>query len=399
MMPSEKILEKYADIFVKCGLNNGNGINKGDTVLVNINDAAREFLPALYKSILKAGGHPLLSYTSTIIDRIIYDYSSEEQLTFTSLKYRKEQYKAASHRLAIIAEDDKYALKGVDPKLIRLRRSSRKELTNFVRELERNGRQTWSLGLFPTTAMANDIGMTLEEYWQRVIEACYLNEKYPYKKWKQIITDINTYKEKLDELDLTEIHISGENIDLKLDIGEQRKWLGGSGHNIPSFEIFASPDWRHTNGNIKFNQPLYRNGNKITGIYLEFKNGEIANASAEENNELLQEMIKVENMNRIGEFSMTDKRFSPIKTVMGNTLFDENIGGENGNSHIALGNAYTDGFNGDQSNLTKEMLVDLGFNQSPDHVDIINTEKKKITAYSKKLGKNIDLYEDGIFLI
>ena len=81
---------------------------------------------------------------------------------------------------------------------------------------------------------------------------------------------------------------------------------------------------------------------------------------------------------------------------MANTLFDENYGGENGNSHIALGSSYSDTYNGDSSKLTKELKKKLGFNDSALHWDIVNTEKKRVTAHLKD-GKKIIIYENGKF--
>ncbi len=78
-------------------------------------------------------------------------------------------------------------------------------------------------------------------------------------------------RERLDALDIERVHVEGEDVDLRIAIGEQRRWLGGRGRNIPSFEIFTSPDWRGTEGWIDFNQPLYRYGNLVKGIRLEFR--------------------------------------------------------------------------------------------------------------------------------
>jgi aminopeptidase len=70
-------------------------------------------------------------------------------------------------------------------------------------------------------------------------------------------------------------------------IGEKRQWVGGTGRNIPSFEIFTSPDWRGTDGWIRFNQPLYAYGTLIEGVELEFKKGIIVKAMAKKNEKVL----------------------------------------------------------------------------------------------------------------
>jgi aminopeptidase len=99
---------------------------------------------------------------------------------------------------------------------------------------------------------------------------------------------------------------------------------------------------------------------------------------------------------RLGEFSLTDKRFSRINTFMANTLFDENYGGKYGNCHIALGSSYSNTYAGNPLDLTKQMKRKLGFNQSALHWDFINTEKKRVSAYLKS-GKKVTIYENGRF--
>jgi aminopeptidase len=81
---------------------------------------------------------------------------------------------------------------------------------------------------------------------------------------------------------------------------------------------------------------------------------------------------------------------------MADTLFDENYGGLYGNCHIALGAAYSDTYDGDTAELTKEIKKNLGFNDSAIHWDMVNTEEKTVTAHLSD-GKKITIYENGIF--
>ena len=81
---------------------------------------------------------------------------------------------------------------------------------------------------------------------------------------------------------------------------------------------------------------------------------------------------------------------------MANTLYDENYGGKFGNCHIALGSSYSDTYSGNPSELTKQIKQDLGFNDSALHWDIVNTEKKQVTAYLAN-GKTCVIYDNGSF--
>jgi aminopeptidase len=99
---------------------------------------------------------------------------------------------------------------------------------------------------------------------------------------------------------------------------------------------------------------------------------------------------------RLGEFSLTDRRFSKINQFMANTLFDENFGGRWGNCHIALGASYADTYGGDIQLLTRAKKVQLGFNDSALHWDLVNTEKKRVVAHLTD-GRQTTIYENGCF--
>jgi aminopeptidase len=264
---------------------------------------------------------------------------------------------------------------------------------------EQEGKLSWSLCLYGTQSMADEAGLTLEEYWAQIIEACYLGEDDPVAKWKQVQAEIEEIKNKLDALQIEKLHIEGNDIDLEIKLGKHRKWLSGGGKNIPSFEIFTSPDWRGTNGHVTFNQPLYYSGKRIAGVKLQFKDGIVVSSSATENEDALKEMISQENADKVGEYSLTDKRHSRITKFMATTLFDENIGGEFGNTHIALGNAYKDTFTGDMSKVSEEEWRDMGYNSCPKvHTDIVSTANRTVTATLADNSETI-IYKDGMFVI
>ena len=240
--------------------------------------------------------------------------------------------------------------------------------------------------------------MTLEEYWKQIERACFLAEKDPIAKWRTVFTDMNSILKRLNAIPVDRLHVEAPSTDLWITLGEKRRWLGGSGRNIPSFEIFTSPDWRGTEGTIFFDLPLYRYGNIIKDISLTFKDGLVVKATAKKNEALLREMIKQKNANKIGEFSLTDTRFSKITRFMATTLFDENFGGAHGNTHLAVGKSYHDTYTGDPEKLTAKGYENLGYNDSVEHTDIIASTDRTVTAVLKDGSKKI-IYQGGKFLI
>ena len=193
------------------------------------------------------------------------------------------------------------------------------------------------------------------------------------------------------------LHVESKNIDLKITPGNHRRWVGISGHNIPSFELFLSPDWRGTEGIYYANLPSFRSGNYIKGVKLEFKGGVAVKIGAQKGRDFVAKQLSMDKgANKVGEFSLTDKRFSKINKFMANTLFDENHGGAYGNCHLAVGASYADTFAGNPSQLTKDKMKKLGFNDSALHWDLVNTEQKTVTA-TLASGKKVVIYENGEF--
>ena len=396
--PSEELLEKYADVMINFALNGGEGVKRGEVVQLRVSEVAKPLLVALRRAVLKAGAHPIIFYTPDDFAREHYELASDEQLSFFPKKFLKGLVDEIDHTVAVLSETDKKELDGIDSGKIMAAQKALKPYMDWRREKEGTGEYTWTLCMYGTQAMADEVDLSLEEYWDEIVKACYLDDPQPAAKWKALYKDLYEYKDRLDALPIEKLHIEAPDTDLWITIGDNRKWLGGSGRNIPSFELFISPDWRGTEGKIQFTEPLYRYGNLIKDAYLEFKDGRVVKATASSGEAILKEMIAVENADKLGEFSLTDRRFSRITKFMGETLFDENVGGENGNTHIAVGAAYRDSYTGDQSNVSEEEWESMGYNNSVVHTDIVATSNRVVTAYLKD-GSNRVIYQDGEYQV
>jgi len=401
--PPQKILERYADVFVNFALNSGKGVKKGEVVHLICYEAAKPLYRELKKKILLAGGHIIPDYRPDSgdrfpFDREFFDLAKPHQLVFFPRKYAKGLVEQVDHSIFIISEVDMHELEGVPPKKIMARGLAWKPYQNWRREKENAGKYTWTLGLYATEVMAKEAGMPIKAYWDQIIKACFLDKKDPIAQWKKVYRELEKTRLKLNALQIQKLHVTGPDADLWVHLGDKRKWVGGSGRNIPSFELFTSPDWRGTEGWIRFNQPLYRYGVLIEGVELWFKDGKVIKSKARKNEKVLKQMIATKNADRMGEYSLTDKRLSRITRFMAETLFDENIGGPQGNTHLALGQSYHDCFVDDPGDMSPKDWEDIGFNDSSVHTDIISTAPRTVTATLKN-GKEKVIYKNGMFKV
>lgn len=395
--PPAAILEKYAQVLVNYALNGGKGLNPHEVVYMRVPDVAKELGRALRNEVLRKGGHPLLRIYPTGMEADFYELANDEQLTFFPEKYLHAQADLIDHSISIIGETDPFELLNADPEKIMKTQVAVKPYRDWLTEKENQDRFSWTAALWGTQAGADQVGLTLEEYWQQIIQACFLDEADPVRQWQELQKQQEIIKKQLDDMQIQSVHVTGPDVDLQVQIGADRIWRAGSGANIPSFEFFTTPHMNGTNGWIRFNQPLYRYGNVIEGIELHFEQGKVVKSSATKGEKVLKSMLAAPNADMLGEFSLTDRRMSRITHVMAETLYDENIGGPHGNMHIAVGMAYKDCYRGDPAQLGADDWNALGFNDSAVHTDIITTTERTVMATLQD-GSEVLLYKDGQFV-
>ena len=397
----QEYLERYSDLLVNFALGGGEGIKTGDVVRVTAPESAKRLYVELCRTVWRAGGNVLPDYSPDDdqefnVTRDFYDLAGPEQLAFFADKFYRGVIDEIDHLVYIRCVPDPHALKEVPPAKLLAHQRSYAPLVEWQTKKEDEGRFTWTIGLYGTERMAAEAQLSLEEYWQEIIKGCFLDHPDPKVRWREVAAQIQAHLQALNALPIDRLHVSGPDADLWLTMGEKRRWIGGSGRNIPSFEIFTSPDWRGTEGWIRFSEPLYIYGSLITGIELAFEDGLVTRAKATENEPLLLEMLATENANRVGEYSLTDSRLSPITRFMADTLFDENAGGPFGNTHLAVGKSITNCYDGDPSKLSTSDWEQLGFNHSVVHTDIVSTTDREVTAVLKD-GSRRPIYAAGQF--
>jgi len=397
-MFSKTQLDKYSDILL-WGLKKARTrrFKKNDNILIRYDLGAIKLVEVLQGKILDMGMNPILRLTSNPrMDKNFYEKANNSQLIF-QVPGEKELYENLNGGIYLHAPESLTHLGHIDPNRIGRTAVARKPLRDILWKREENGLFGWTLCMMPTQELAVKSGLSFQEYTGQIIKACHLDKKDPVKEWEDIFKKAMVIKKWMNSMDVRYYHILSRSIDLIITPGKKRKWIGISGHNMPSFELFVSPDWRGTEGIYYADQPSFRDGNYVDGVKLTFKNGKVVKIDAKKGRDFVSKQLSIDaGANRVGEFSLTDRRFSKIDKFMANTLYDENHGGRYGNCHIAVGMSYSDTFDGDPSKLTGKLKQDLGFNNSALHWDLVNTEDKTVTA-SLHSGRKVLIYENGIF--
>jgi len=393
-----KQLQRYADV-LWWGLTTArtSPFQKNDIVVIRYNKPAVELAEILYGKLVGMGIHPVQRMNPTpAMERYFYSISSGKQLVFLP-PGEKELMSRLNGSIFLYAPESITHLSDIDPKKIGKTAVAQKVLRDIANQREASGAFSWTLCVFPTAELAEHAGLSLDEYTRQITKACFLNKTAPNSHWRRIYINAQSIKKWLNAMNVDHYHVESDNIDLEIAPGEKRQWIGISGRNIPSFEIFVSPDWRTIRGKYYADQPSYRSGNRVEGVRLEFHKGRAIKISADAGQNFLRKQLAMDKgADKVGEFSLTDKRFSKINRFMANTLYDENYGGRYGNCHIALGASYSNTYAGDSKRLNPARKRQLGFNESALHWDLVNTEKKRVTAHLKS-GKALVIYENGRF--
>jgi len=398
-MLTRKQTEKYADVMI-WGLKKARRLKykKNDIISLGYELAALPLAESIYHKLIGEGFNVIArAFINETMEYSYYSQAVKKQLSFVG-PWEETYCGSLNGSINLYAPENLTHLKDIDPKKMSTAALARKPLREILNKREAKGQFSWTLCTFPTEAPAKQAGLTLRQYTNQIVKACYLNEADPVTKWEEYYQASVDIKKWLNAMKVKYFHIESKNMDLKIYPGVKRQWLGASGCNIPSFELFLSPDFRYTEGTFYADIPSFRSGNYVEKVKLEFKNGEVITALAEKGEDFVHKYLDTDQgACQVGEFALVDKRFSKINKFMADTLFDENFGGRYGSCHIALGACYKDTYKGKQSDIESvEDQKALGFNDSAIHWDLINAEDKVITAHLTN-GKSTVIYEKGSF--
>ena len=246
---------------------------------------------------------------------------------------------------------DAAAAAGLDPA-----RAGR-DVLPFVAEIPQvvNDRTTsWTAGPYPSASWAAQVypGLSpeaaLDRMWDELRHVCRLDEPDPVTAWRERASVLKDVAARLSERRFDAVHFLGPGTDLTVGLFPSARWLAaefttvdGKVHypNLPSEEIFSTPDPARVDGHVTATRPLEFYGSHMDGIRVRFEGGRAVSIEADSGAEALRGIAaKDDGASRLGEVALVDGegRIGPLGTVFHETLLDENSA-----SHIALGNGYT----------------------------------------------------------
>lgn len=316
-------------------------------------DVAKDLIQALYVEILKVGGYPFPMIDLEDLQSLFYKYATDNQLQYVD-NVNKQIMKEFDRLIQIKAEYNTQRLANIDPKRIIMRQGSQevKKLREIMRKRETEGKFKWNIVPYPCQSLAQEAKMDLFSYTDFLKKALFLDKENPIDEWKKLKNE----QERLINIlnNVKEIKVVGKDTDISLSV-EGRKWLNSWGdQNLPGGEIFTSPVEDSVNGQIKFTYPGLYLGKEVENISLEFENGEVINATADKGEDLLDEILKVENANIMGELGIGTNY--GITKYTKNMLFDEKMGGT---LHCALGGGFQEAGSQNISAIHWDILKDM----------------------------------------
>jgi len=342
-------LEKLAQVLVSYST----GVKAGDLVRIAGPPVARPLVVALYRAVIQAGGHPVVTMAPDECAEIRLQDASEEQLRFEDPidLHMVEQIDVS---IGIWGQDNTKALSGTDPKRQSLVSQARKRYLNRFLERAATKELRWVGTQFPCQAAAQDAQMSLAAYERFVFAAGLLGRDDPARAWAEISQrqqKLVDYLQAIEEIRFC----TPQGTDLVLGVAG-RRWINCDGHeNFPDGEVFTGPVEDATQGVVCYSFPAVYGGREVDGIRLEFRDGHVVDASASKGEDFLLTMLDQDPGARIlGEIAL-GTNYS-IQQYTKNTLFDEKIGGT---FHAAVGTAYPETGGRNESGLHWDMVCDL----------------------------------------
>jgi len=318
-------------------INYSTKIKKGDHALLDMIDVPDEFTVELVRAVRAAGGTPFVEVRHTRVSRELLlgtdEHHAAEARDIEMFRMKKMQSYIAIRGSANASENS-------DVPTDRIQMYSK--ILRPVQDYRVN-KTRWCVLRWPTPSMAQAAGMSTESFENLYFDVCTMD----YARMARAMVPLERRMKRADR-----VHLKAPGTDLTFSIkGIGAKMCRGD-RNIPDGEVFSCPVKDSVNGVIQFNTPTLYAGTKFENVRLEFKNGKVIKATAN-NTKRINEILDTDAGARyVGEFSLG---FNPyILSPMCDILFDEKIAGS---LHFTPGHAYEECDNGNRSAVHWDMVL------------------------------------------
>jgi aminopeptidase len=360
-MTTDERLERYAELAVRVGAN----VQPGQQVFVHPMVEHSELGRALVRQAYKAGAEYVhVLYRDDHNRHAMIGLGPDSALTY-SPEWAKELMlsEAGNASIGTTGRPEPELLADLDGE--RVGRAIQLELAEIAQQQHRDNSVNWCGVGAPNEGWATQVfgEPDVERLWEKVAFCMRLDEPDPVEAWREHMARLDARAEALTALGPDALHYRGPGTDLTVGLLSTARWgsarfrtSGGIDYvaNMPTEEIFTTPDSRRADGTIRSSMPLVLNGQIIRGLEFTFEDGRIVGVEAETGADLVRSQLgTIENADRLGELALVtnESRVGQSETLFFDTLFDENA-----TCHIAYGMGLPYAFDGgpdEGSNLCK----------------------------------------------
>ena len=411
--PDKKLIEEFAKLAVIYGAN----VQKGQPLIINAPveayDLARECAKVAYE---QGSSKVTINYLDDKKTRLDYESMSKEALCEVPdwhLSRKQYEIDKKSCYLHILGKDPDL-LNGIDADKIRESSLARMKAMQKYQDYTMNNIGQWSIIAYPNLEWARKIfpnktdDEAMEALWNAILYTSRVELGKTLDNWDKHNEEIHNHSKILNDYNFKSLHFkNGLGTDLTVGLIKNHIWEGGYdvargdykvpfNPNIPSEEVFTMPDRYHIDGKVVSTKPLSYNGNIISKFELTFKDGSIVDYAADENLEVLKNLIEMDKGTKsLGEVALISHD-SPISNS--GILFYETLFDENASCHLAIGACYPTNVK-DGSKMSRDELYKLGGNDSMEHVDFMFGSSDMSIIGTTYDGKEVTVFKDGNFII
>ena len=365
-MTRDERLERYAELAVRVGAN----VQEGQEVFVHAYVEHMELGRALVRQAWQAGASYVhLLYRDDHLRRARIELGPDSALTYSPpWEIKLTQETAGNAQLGTTGKPEPELLADLDGE--RLGRAIQREIAELVQQQHRENTVNWCGVGAPNAGWARQVfgEPDVERLWEKVAFCMRLDEPDPVAAWQAHLARLDTRAAALTALHPDAIHYRGPGTDLTVGLIPSARWgsarfrtSGGIDYvaNMPTEEIFTTPDSRRVEGTIRSSLPLSLNGQIIRGLQFTFEDGRIVGVEAETGADFIRSQIATnENADRLGELALVtrESRVGQSGTLFFDTLFDENA-----TCHIAYGMGLPYAFEGEPDERTNVCNIHVDF--------------------------------------